>query len=412
MKQTDFFPDAVTYTCVLKACGNMGDLRRGETIHEDIATQGLLLQNIELGNALVSMYAKCGAFMKARQVLEHLPFRNTVSWSALIAGYVQQGEDENALNCFNQMLREGHASNSVTLMCILKACSNLRAVDRGEQIHLQLVKAGLPREDIMLATALVDMYAKSGAIAKAWQVLDEAPMWDTASWNALISGSLEQGEAEKALEFFKQMDKKGLHPTAVTFICALKACGIMGALDEGKRIHDRIEKEGLLQTDIILGNALVDMYVKLGAVSAAHKVLKGLRVRDTISWNSFIAGLDMSHATYLLCCLEEMEADGFSPNAATLSCVLSSCCRSGLVDDAQLYFLTMTTKYCVKPDFEHFTCIIDLLGRAGHLDKAAELLKIIGITDVKVWSTLLSACQRWGNVNVGRWVFEEALQVA
>ncbi|KAI5064466.1 hypothetical protein GOP47_0021136 [Adiantum capillus-veneris] len=412
MKHEGLSPDAVTFICVLRACGNMRALEKGEQIHDEIAKQGLLDTNTELGNALLTMYAKCGALAKARQVLEDLPCRNVISWSALIAGYVQQGEAEQAFLCFEQMLREGLDPNEVTLICVLKACSSSGAADRGERIHHYIAKVGFLRDDIMLATALIEMYAKCGALAKAHKVLEELPFQDVIIWNALISGSIEQGEVDQAFKFFRQMQREGFHPSSVTFICMLKACGTTGAVKEAEKIHEEIEKQGLLEHDLILGNALLDMYVKCGALMKALIVLKELRVRDVVSWNSLISGFvrqgDIEHAWN---CLEEMQNEGLSPDVATFSSVLSACCHSGLVEDAGLYFLQMSTKFRIKPDLEHFTSVVDLLGRVGHLDKAAGLIKKIRSTDSRVWSALLSACQRWGDVSVGRWAFDHALQI-
>eukprot|EP00250_Pteridium_aquilinum_P017796 c23789_g11_i1 orf=2-280(+) len=89
------------------------------------------------------MYAKCGALSKATQVLQELSFRNVSTWNALMTGYAQQGKGEHALNCFERMQHEGLSPNAMTFACILKACGNSKAVERGKEIHAEIMKEGL-----------------------------------------------------------------------------------------------------------------------------------------------------------------------------------------------------------------------------------------------------------------------------
>eukprot|EP00250_Pteridium_aquilinum_P022500 c25392_g4_i4 orf=1-273(+) len=89
------------------------------------------------------MYAKCGSLSKAQDVLEKLPSRDVVSWSALIAGYAQRGQGEHALNCYERMQREGILPDAVTYACILKACGSIGAAEKGEEIHTEVHRQGL-----------------------------------------------------------------------------------------------------------------------------------------------------------------------------------------------------------------------------------------------------------------------------
>ena len=167
-------PDAVNYMCVLKACRAVRSLEMGEDIDTEVRKRGLLQSNIALGSELVDMYAKCGALEKAREVFECLPERNVVSWSALIAGYVQQRLGDEALNCFRRMQEyAGVCPDAVTYLCVLKACSIAGSLEIGEDINRVVQKRGLFPENVNLGTALVDMYAKCGAVDKAWEVFEQ-----------------------------------------------------------------------------------------------------------------------------------------------------------------------------------------------------------------------------------------------
>ncbi|KAI5075778.1 hypothetical protein GOP47_0009854, partial [Adiantum capillus-veneris] len=386
---------------------------KGKQIHDEIAKQGMLHDNIVLGGALVDMYAKCGALSLACQVVEELPSRNVVVWSALISGYVQKGEGEQALSCLEKMQHEGILPNAVTYICALNACASIKAAKRGKQIHNEIVRQGLLQNDIVLGGALVDMYAKCGNVTEAWQVLKELPSRDVVSWNALIAGYVQEGEANQALDCLQRMHHDGMRPNAATYLCILKACAMIRDAGRGKEFHDEIFRQGLLQNDILLGNGLVDMYAKCGDVLEARRVLKELPSHDVVSWNTLIAGYALEgEAEQALNCFEEMQRDGILPDLVSCACVIKVCNHRGLVEEGQRVFLSMSTKYGLKPNLECYNCMIDLLGRAGHLEKAVKLIQGMPSADhTAVWHALLGACVRWAEVNVGEWAFKQAVKL-
>ncbi|KAI5066600.1 hypothetical protein GOP47_0019224 [Adiantum capillus-veneris] len=448
MQSEGFFPDAITYTSLLQACGITGAVDRGKQIHDEIVRQGLLGKDVVLGNALVDMYAKCGALAQAQEALDNLSIRNIVSWSALITGYVEKGQGKEALNCFQRMKSEGLSPNAITYACALKACGIARAIETGREIHYEILNQGLLGTDVMLGTAVVNMYVKCGVLSKAQQVHDELPVRNVLSWNSLLAGYAQLGQCCEVLDCLQQMRREGLAPDAITYIYILKACGITGAVDVGKKIHDEIVNQDLLGKDVVLGTALVDMYAKCGVLTKAQRILDELPVRDVVSWSSLIAGYaqqgqgeqalncfrrmqkediapnnvswnaligayaQQGHAEEALDCFQWMQREGISPDEITFVCVLNACSHSGLVDEGQTYFEIMSKKYGIKSNLEHHICMIDLFGRAGDFDKAMKVIKEMPSSDYwPVWSALLGACRKWGNVNLGRMAFEHAIQV-
>ncbi|KAI5069848.1 hypothetical protein GOP47_0016149 [Adiantum capillus-veneris] len=273
--------------------------------------------------------------------------------------------------------------------------------------------AGFQEKDVVLGTTLVDMYAKCGALAKAAQVLSELPARNVVSWNALITGYAQQGQGEEALECFERMQHEGFPPNDVTFICILKACGSIGAADKGQQIHNQIKREGFLVKDVAVGNALVDMYAKCGALSKAARVLDELPIRDVVSWSALIAGYaQQAQGVEALNCLERMQCEGLSPNAVTLASTLASCSRSGQLDEGQMFLTNMCARYGIVPDLEHQTSMVDLLGRAGEIDKALAVIKRMPtLNDLPVWLAMLGACRQFGNVKLGRLAFDNAVQI-
>jgi pentatricopeptide repeat protein len=300
-------PDAIAFTSILKACGKTGAIDKGKEIHDEIVRRGLLQKDIMLGTALVDMYAKCGVLRKAQQVLEELPFRNVVTWSVLIAGCVQHGENHEALNYFERMQSEGLFPDVVTFVCILKACGSIGAIDMGQRIHDEVASKGLLPTEVVLGTALIDMYAKCGMLKRAKQVLEELLVRNVVSWSALISGYVQHGQGHEALACFEDMKHDGIVPDVVIFISILSACGSTCAIEKGKQVHDEIVGRGLLHKNIMLDNALVDMYAKCGMLGKAEQVLEELPARDVISWNALMAGYAQQEQWYeAFGCFERM----------------------------------------------------------------------------------------------------------
>jgi pentatricopeptide repeat protein len=275
---------------LIKACAKKKDLCNGTKLHNEILRRDLLGKCPFVASALINMYAKCGLLAQAQKVLEELPIRDVVTWSALIVGYAQHGHGHEALNCFERMKREGFSPNAVTFTGILKACSKEEFIRKGEEMHEEIVGKGLMENNTVLGNALVDMYAKCGMLKKAEQVLKELNVRDVISWSSLIAGYAHHGKNQEALNCLQLMRNEGLSPNAVTYVSILKACGNIGAIDKGKQIHEEITNMKFLDKDVMLGNALLDMYSKCGRLDIAQQVLEKLPCRDVVSWSTLISG--------------------------------------------------------------------------------------------------------------------------
>ena len=413
MQSEGLLPDVVTYLSILKACGSSGAIDQGKKIHDVIVSKGLLKQDIVLGNALVDMYVKCGMLAKAQQVLNEIPVRDGVSWNTLIAGYARQGQCYEALKCFEQMQKEGISPYAVTYTCILMACGSIGALKKGKQIHREIMMSQDLLEDVVLGNALVDMYVKCGMLSTAQEVLEELPNRNIVSWSALIAGYAQQGQGHEALDCYERMQSEGICANVVTFICVLNACGCAGAIDMGKKIHEEIVIQGLLEKDIVLGNALVDMYAKCSMLVKARQILEELPIRNIISWNALISGYaEQGEGNEALNCFEKMQNEGISPNEITFLSVLSACSHAGLLDQAELLYTDMTKKYGITPSIEHHTCMLMILGSGGHFEKAMEVINVMPSCDnLQVWLVLLGACKKWGNVKLGRLTFDQIVQL-
>jgi pentatricopeptide repeat protein len=329
-------PDAVSYVLGLKACATVGTRDKGRKLHVEIQGKGFLRNNVFIGSSLIDMYAKCGSLPEAQEVFEHLTCRNVVTWTALIAGFVLHGQGKEALRVYHEMQSDGVTPNVVTYICALKACSSIRAIEKGQEIHAHIERHGLLETDLAVGNTLIDMYAKFGLLPKARKVFDELPSRNIVSWTALIAGYTEHGYGDEALECFAEMQGKGFSPNAATFICGLRACGSTGAIGRGHEIHAEIERRGLLDAGPSLGNSLIDMYAKCGSLSKAQEVFDHLPARDIVSWNSLLAGYaEHDRGEEVLVYFDKMQDGCVSPDAVTFVCSLKACGSTGAIEKGQ-----------------------------------------------------------------------------
>jgi pentatricopeptide repeat protein len=204
------------------------------------------------------------------------------------------------------------------------------------------------------------------------------------------------------------MHLTGIKPNSVTYASILPACGNLAALGYGKEFHNDIVKSGF-QSDVFVGNGLVDMYAKCGNIEDAFKVFDEMPSRNVVSWTAMIVGYAMhGYGIEALQLFGKMQNSGMKPNHVTFVGVLSACCNAGLVDDGRWYFDCMSRDYDITPAMKHYCCMVDLLGRAGHLDEARDFINKMPISpDAALWGSLLSACRIHNNIELGEHVAEQ-----
>ncbi|KAH7404961.1 hypothetical protein KP509_15G051100 [Ceratopteris richardii] len=403
MKAKGLSPNSNTIVCILRACANIGASDKGQQIHEQVIRCHSLETDLAVGTSLVDMYARCGLLEKAQEVFDALPVHDLVSWNALIGGYCEQKHSEEAMSCFDHMKNEGFLPDTVTFLSALKACSDMQSICQGMQIHIEIEKIGSLDDDPMIGTALVDMYVTCGHLIEAQHVFDGLPNKDLISWNTLIAQYAKSGHDEEALMCFEQMQLTSFSGNVFTFSSVLKSCARIGTISIGLDIHRKAVKGGLVGMEIMVGNALIDMYSNLGMLERAQTLFDSIEIQDIISWNALMGGYSqLGNERIVFELLDKMMAKGMHPDIVTLSIVLKACSHTGLLEMGQTLCETITKSFDIKLNIEHYICMVDLFGRTGHLDKVACLIREMPVSsNSSLWLAVLDACQKCGQTNLG-----------
>ncbi|XP_024532480.1 pentatricopeptide repeat-containing protein At3g02330, mitochondrial-like [Selaginella moellendorffii] len=432
MLDEGFVPDSRTYVSVLKALvaskpdteksiRDSSFLDKAREFHSQLKQRGFHL-DICVASTLVDVYAKCGSIAEARDVFDGLRTRDVVSWNAMVCGYVENEMSEEALQLFQQMQDQGFVPDARTYAAALNACSSLEAggkfcrefcLEKGRAIHSQL-KRTPHKLDVFAANALLDMYAKCGSMEDARLVFDSMQSHDVVSWNSMILGYVQNEEPEKALRVYELMQARGFEPDAGTVAAALKACGNSVALDAGRAIHARVLESEALSSETLVVNSLVSFYGKCGSMVEAQEVFdcQSSASKDVVTWSSLIAGYSLQgDSGRVLELFERMvEREKLEPNGITYLSVLSACGHAGLVAKGKEIFQAMESKAGFsRPGVEHYSCMVDMLGRANHLEEAVEMAR--SKPSVTAWMAVLGAARKWGNVAIARDAFEEVVKV-
>eukprot|EP00250_Pteridium_aquilinum_P021976 c25273_g6_i1 orf=87-1220(+) len=222
MLQDGFQPSPHTLLAIFNACGSIPDLDQGKILHAYACATGFASE-VSVGNAIVKMYLQCAAFQDAEDVFFSLGARTLLSWNSMLSACVDQGQATKALHWYTRMPSDGVEPNHYTFIILFKACGSISDLKRGETLHANAREKGYTL-DVMVGSALINMYGKSGAIVGAEDVFGELPHRDIVSWNALLSAYIEQGFGEKALLLYRQMQEEYVEPTQRTVVIVLRAC--------------------------------------------------------------------------------------------------------------------------------------------------------------------------------------------
>ncbi|GKV27574.1 hypothetical protein SLEP1_g36734 [Rubroshorea leprosula] len=401
----------VTFTSALAACSNPEFLRERKIVHALVILMGLH-ENLIVGNALVSMYAKSGVMVEANRVFKILPRRDEVTWNALIGGYAESEELNDVVNAFQLMREESIPANYITLANVLGACwtpDNL--LTHGMPIHARIISTGFESNDYV-RNSLIMMYAKCGDLQACNYIFEGLVGKNSASWNAIISANAHHDHGEEVLKLTVKMRRTGIDLDQFSFSQGLAAAAKLAVLEEGKQLHGLAVKLGF-ESDPFVTNAAMDMYGKCGEMDDVLRILPQRFYRSRLSWNILISAF-ARHGLFHKAgeTFHQMLKTGVKPDRVTFVSLLSACSHGGLVDEGLAYYASMTKEFGIPAGVEHCVCIIDLLGRSGRLAEAETFINEMPVPpNHLVWRSLLSACKIHGNLELGQMAAQHLLEL-
>lgn len=404
MHASGFKANDYIYVAVLKACTKQRALSEGRKIHAHILESELVL-NVYVANSLLDMYLRCGGLDEAQEIFQQLTTKDVVSWNSMIAGYAQNGQGQKALQIFEDMLQAGVTPDRITYINTLSTCARIGCLDKGIEIH-KLLSASSIQVDVVLGSTLVDMYAKTGCLDDACRVFQGLSAKNRVAWNAMISGCAQQGQGQKALQCFQQMQLEGVEPDVVTFLAMLKACGSIAAIELGKHFEIELARLGLA-SDLEIGNTLVDMYAKCGSLDDAGRVFSNLLARTLVSWNALIGGYAQEgHGLKALQAFWQMQYEGFSPGKVTYLSVLKACSSIGALEQGK-HIHRQIVEQGLDSDSVVRNSLIDMNAKLGDMSEARELFDTSTGRDLVSWNALMAGYAQQGHCHQAVELFEQ-----
>ncbi|KAG0482476.1 hypothetical protein HPP92_010560 [Vanilla planifolia] len=267
----------------------------------------------------------------------------------------------------------------------------------------------MPLRDAVSWTNLMKGYVKQGQLTTAQELFDEMPHRNEVSWVVIIAGYVKLGRYHDAIELFNSMlQSSSNRPNEAALVLVLSACTHIGAVSQGRWIHAYIDKHKFPMT-INITNALIDMYCKCGILHSAREVFSRTPARDLLTWSTLISGLALHGRGHdALKAFDQMLSSGFHPDSIAVLGILNGCSHAGLVEEGCSIFYNMSQTWSITPEIEHYGCLIDLLGRAGQLQKAlAIIIKMPLEPDIVMWRSLLSSCRNHRNIELGERILHQ-----
>ncbi|XP_050255678.1 pentatricopeptide repeat-containing protein At2g36730-like [Quercus robur] len=395
---------------LFKRCSTMKDLKQ---VHAHIILTGLYQNLYVIGKIIVfCAVSEHGNMDYAVLVFDKIENPDGFLWNTMIRGFVKTNQPEKVFEFYKRMQEKGEVADNFTFSFLLKFCGQLGTVMLGKQIHCDTMKHGL-ESHVFVRNTLIHMYGMFKDIETAHRLFEEIPSPDLVAWNTILDCHVNCGKCREALDLFLLMLQSGVEPDEATLVVTLSACSALSLLDFGRWVHSCINHTSL--GDVVsVCNSLIDMYAKCGAVEDAYKTFNKMKGKNIVSWNTIILGLAThGHTNEALAIFSKMlEEKLVKPNDVTFLGVLCACSHAGMVDDGKRYFSVMIKDYHIQPTIKHYGCMVDIMGRAGLVDEAYQLIRSMPMEcNAIVWRTLLAACRVHGNVELGEKVRSHLLEL-
>lgn len=404
-------PDGVTVVSVLKACTNLRDISLGTMVHGLVIFRGLE-DDLFVGNSLIDMYSKCFDFHSAFKAFKEITEKNIISWNLMLSAYVLHEKHLEAVSLLGTMVEEGAEKDEVTFVNVLQIVKHFLDSLQCRSVHGVIIRQGYESNELVL-NSLIDAYAKCNLVELAGTLFDGMKKKDVVAWSTMIGGFARNGKPDKAISVFKQMNEEVI-PNKVSIMNLMEACAVSAELRQSKWAHGIAVRRGLAG-EVTVGTAIIDMYSKCGDIEASIRAFNQIPEKNVVCWSAMISAFGingLAHEALIL--FEEIKQNDTKPNAVTALSLLSACSHGGLVEEGLSFFTSMSKKHGIEPGLEHYSCVVDMLSRAGKFNEALELIEKMPEemeAGGSIWGTLLSSCRSYGNVVLGSGAASRVLEL-
>ncbi|KAL8266963.1 hypothetical protein R6Q59_004307 [Mikania micrantha] len=381
-------PDKYTFPYVIKACGRLGAVGLAKSVHHTIQMMGFEM-DVYVGSSLIKAYAENDCIDDALHLFDKLPQRDDVLWNVILNGYLKHGDSKHVLLLFNQMRSSKTRPGSVTYACVLSACASDANIKLGTQIHGLLIKCGQVADPQVLNT-LIAVYAKCQWLFDARELFNSIQEAGSVTWNVLISGHVQNGLMNEALDLLREMIYIGTKPDTITLASFLPSLSESASINQGKEIHCYILRQNV-HFDVFLKNALIDMYFKCREVEMAHNVFTCNTDIDIVICTAMISGYVLNGMSFdalkiFRCMLEKQ----MRPNAVTLSSSLPACAglaalKLGKELHGQIFKKRLEGRCHVG------TSVMDMYAKCGRVDLAHQVFVRMSEKDSVSWNSMITS---------------------
>ncbi|KAK3149811.1 hypothetical protein QOZ80_3AG0223200 [Eleusine coracana subsp. coracana] len=386
-------PNKYTFPFVLKACSALANLRFGRAIHRHAAAAGLHT-DLFVSTALIDLYIRCARFVAAANVFAKMPARDVVAWNALLAGYAQHGMYDHAIAHLLDMQANGRLRpNASTVVTLLPLLAQQGALSQGTSVHAYCIRAYLDQteEQVLVGTALLDMYAKCKHLVYARRVFDGMPVRNEVTWSALIGGFVLCNRMVEAFSLFKDMLAHGglcfLSPTSIA--SALRVCASLADLRMGTQLHSMLSKSGI-HADLTAGNSLLSMYAKAGLIDEAEMLFDEMEVKDTVSYGALLSGyVQNGKADEAFLVFKKMQACNVEPDVATMVSLIPACSHLAALQHGRCSHGSVIVRG-LATETSICNALIDMYAKCGRIDLSRQVFDKMLSQDIVSWNTMIA----------------------
>ncbi|KAM7265694.1 hypothetical protein ACFE04_003377 [Oxalis oulophora] len=323
-----------------------------------------------IGDQLVSKYLQLGNVDQAYKLFDEIPHKDLVSWNSFISGFSRRGSVFDCVILLYRMRYEkGMQTNEVTILSLISVCKDEGALNEAKNVLGLAIKLGLV-SDVKVGNSLIHLYGKLRCLSEARVLFEAMAFRSLVSWNSMIAIYVQNGFADEGVRLFAMMRLKGFGCDQANLVVFLQACEGIGVVKLAESIHALIFKCGLNE-DLTTTTATINLYVRLGRLDDSRKIFKEMKGRDSVAWTSMLAGYAIhGKGREAILLFERMVKDGMKLDHVTFTHLLNACSHLGLVTEGKIYFQNMSNIYGIQPRLDHYSCMVDLLGRSGLLHDA------------------------------------------